>query len=220
MFNFGLCPLKNLTIMKKILTTLAILAAFAVTPANAQFKFGVKGGFNNTSMKFDLDQLSNKSGFGWFLGPTAKFTFPVGVLSIGADAAVFYDERSSKAEVNGIEESIKRKSILIPINARVNFSIIKVLGAYVATGPQFGFNVGKSDVNLLSASSVSDHFQLRKSQFSWNVGVGLIALKHIEVGVTYNIGIGRTGSLKEMDQDDIIDTPKQNSWMVSAAYYF
>lgn len=206
--------------MKKFLTTLAILAAFAATPANAQFKFGVKGGFNNTSMKFDLDQLSSKSGNGWFLGPTAKFTLPVGPLNIGADAALFYDQRSSKVEADGIEESIKRKSILIPINARVNFSIIKVLGAYVATGPQFGFNVGESDINLSSLSSISDHFQLRKSQFSWNIGVGVMALNHLEVGVTYNIGIGKTGSLKEMTKEELIDTPKQNSWMISAAYYF
>lgn len=199
---------------------MVILAAFAVMPANAKFKYGVKAGMNNTSLKFNLNDLSNKRGYGWFIGPTVQFTLPVGITNIGVDGALLYDERRSKAEYNNTNESITMRSIIIPINARVKFSLIKVLGAYFATGPQFGFNVGKNEVNLASSSSVKDHFQLRKSQFSWNIGLGLIVLTHLEVGVAYNIGIGKTGDLKGMSSNEILNKPKQNSWVVSAAYYF
>jgi len=204
--------------MKRILTSIVILVAIAVMPANAQFKFGVKGGMNNTSLKLDYENaFSNKSGYGWFIGPTVKCSFPLGVLNIGADASLLYDERNSKTTVNDIEETIKLKSIIIPLNVRMNFSLIKILGAYVATGPQFGFNVGNTGFGW---GEMKDNFQLKKSQFSWNVGVGLTVMSHLEVGVAYNFGLGRTGELQDMSKEDIIDTPKQKTWVLSAAYYF
>ena len=67
---------------------------------------------------------------------------------------------------------------------------------------------------------MKDNFQLKKSQFSWNVGVGLTVMSRLEVGVAYNFGIGRTGELKDMTKEEIIDTPKQKTWVLSAAYYF
>ena len=206
--------------MKKILTLMALLAALAVMPASAQIKFGVKGGLNNTNMKINRENLTDKSAYGWFLGPTLKASIPVGLLGIGADISAFYDERQTKTETDGIETSIKLRSILIPVNARVNFSLAKLLGIYVVTGPQFGFNVGKSDVNLNSSSAIREHFQLKKSQFSWNLGAGLMVMSHLEIGATYNIGIGKTGDLKGMTDDEIRDSPKQKSWTVSAAYFF
>jgi len=202
-----------------------LLAALAVVPANAQVKFGVKAGMNNTKLKLDYENaFSNKSGYGWFIGPTVKLSVPLGVLNIGADGAVLYDERNSTATVTSeadpastIEETIKLKSVLIPINARVNFSLLKVLGAYVSTGPQFGFNVGNSGFGW---GEMKDNFKLKKSQFSWNVGVGVTVMSHLELGVTYNFGIGRTGELRDMTKDDIVNKPKQKSWVFSAAYYF
>lgn len=220
MYHSGRLSRQKQTIMKKILTSMIILAALAVMPANAQFKFGVKGGLNSSSLKIDYENLKSKSAEGWFVGPTVKASFPLGVVNIGADGAVFYDERRSKVEMDDAEETIKRKSIIIPLNVRMNFSLIKILGAYVATGPQFGFNVGHDNFKVTDFSSVQNTFQIKKSQFSWNVGVGLTLFSHLELGVTYNFAIGKTGELKDMSKSDIIDSAKQKTWMFSAAYYF
>ena len=198
---------------------MVILAAFAVT-ANAKFSYGVKAGMNATHLRFDSETITGKNGCGWFIGPTAQLTFPLGIVNIGADASLLYDYRHSTAESNGVSESIKQHSILIPLNARAKFSLLKMLGAYFATGPQFGFNVGKNSLDFTSPSSIKDHFQLKKSQFSWNIGLGLILMNHLEVGATYNIGIGKTGELKGMSETDVLFTPKQNMWTISAAYYF
>ena len=220
---------KKQTNMKKFLTSFVLLAALIVMPANAQVKFGVKGGMNSSSMKIDindLNDLTTKNGYGWFAGLTLKGNIPLGLLGLGADVAALYDERSSKAELNGIEESIKQKSIIIPINARLNFNLLKLLGLYVATGPQFGFNVGNNDYNVFGNNSnaaidnVKSTFQLKKSQFSWNIGAGAMIMNHLEIGVAYNFAIGKTGELKDMTRQEIIDTPKQKSLVVSAAYYF
>ena len=77
--------------MKKFLTSLVFLAALAVMSANAQINFGVKGGLNYPNMKINYDNLVNKCGSGWFVGPTLKASIPLGLLGIGADVAAFYD---------------------------------------------------------------------------------------------------------------------------------
>lgn len=197
---------------------MVLLAAFAVMPANAKIKYGVKAGMNDTQLRLNYKDIFGKCGCGWFIGPTTQLTLPLGIANIGGDISVLYDYRHTKAEAGGVTESIKQHSILLPINARVNFSFLKVLGAYFATGPQFGFNVGKNDVDLTSASSIREHFQLKRSQFSWNIGLGVTVMSHVEVGVTYNFGIGKSGELKS--DENILATPRQNMWTVSAAYYF
>lgn len=64
--------------MKKLFTLIVLVAAtyFAV-PANAQLKFGIKGGLNITDMSLsnDVFETSNRTGF--FIGPTIKFTLPI-----------------------------------------------------------------------------------------------------------------------------------------------
>jgi len=216
----GLCLTTKQTIMKKFLTSIAILAALAIMPANAKVKFGVKGGMNSSSMKISYEDIVSRSAEGWFAGPTMQVTFPLGITNIGADAAVLYDERRTKVAFDDVDQSIKRKSIAIPVNFRANFNLIKVLGAYVATGPQFSFNLGKGYFDLTSSSSISSNFQFKKSQFSWNIGVGIIVLSHLEVGVAYNFDIGRTGELQDMSTMQIVNAPKQKSLVISAAYYF
>lgn len=206
--------------MKKFLTSAIVLFWLAMLPAAGQVQFGIKGGLNNTNMNICHENLKNRSNYGWFIGPTLKAMFPLGPVKLGGDISALYDQRQAKIEYDGTDQTIRQKSILVPVNVRAGLSLLKVIGLYVATGPQFGFNVGKNDVDLGSASSVSSHFQLRKSQFSWNFGGGITVMRHFEVGATYCLGIAKTGELKGMTEQDIRDTPKQKSWTVSLAYYF
>lgn len=207
--------------------SLAILATLAVMPANAQINFGIKGGMDYPNMKLNYKNLVNESGMGWFVGPTLKAIIPLGPLGLGADIAAFYDQRHTTTEYNGYEEKIKQKSIIVPVNARLNLSFAETFGIYVTTGPQFGFNLGNKNFNIFGDNSdaakenVKSTFQLKKSYFSWNFGLGIMLLKHLEIGAAYNLGIGKTGEIKGMTKEEIEDTAaKQKSWVFSAAYYF
>ena len=63
--------------MKKILTLLAVAVALLTTvPAQAQVKFGLKGGVNVTNMSFSSEVLDATNRAGFFIGPTVKFTLP------------------------------------------------------------------------------------------------------------------------------------------------
>ena len=202
--------------MKKIFTLVVLLATMTVA-AQAQIKFGVKGGLNLTSMKFDnsLVDKSNQSGF--FIGPTIKFTLPV--VGLGIDAAALYDQRSSKID----DETIKQQSIQIPINLRYGIGLGSTASIYFFAGPQFGFAVGnKGEVNAKAIANEVKEWRLKDSNLSANAGVGLMLMNHLQVSANYNFALGKTGDCDVLDATGkiISGETKANAWQLSVAYFF
>ena len=204
--------------MKKIFTLMVLLAAMTFT-AQAQVKFGLKGGLNLTNMRFDKDVVSKSNQAGFFIGPTVKFTLPV--VGLGIDAAALYDQRSAK--LDGVDETLKQRSIQIPINVRYGFGIGSIAGIYFFAGPQFGFNVGDKVTNIIS--NVVD-WRLKDSNLSANVGLGLMLLNHLQISANYNIAFGTTGEFNVRTDvasrtwDTVTGKTKANAWQLSLAYYF
>ena len=203
--------------MKKGFCTLIVLALFAVLPSYAQgVYFGVKGGVNNSKFGIDLEGVSSKSGYGWFVGPTLK----VDILPfLGLQAAAFYDQSSSK--VNDV--SIKQKNVIVPIDARLNLNLAPGSGIFLSTGPQFNFNVGDKNYNILGSNSgeardnINSTFQLKESTFCWNFGAGIMLTKNVELGYVYSIGLGKTGELEHLKKED---KPTSKSWRASLTLFF
>ena len=67
--------------MKKIvgLVMVALLALMAL-PANAQLKFGIKGGVNISSVHFNSDVLKADNVTGFQVGPMIETTLPLGSM--------------------------------------------------------------------------------------------------------------------------------------------
>ena len=211
--------------MKKAISLLLLLTALVLSqPVQAQsINFGVKGGMNNNEMKFDKSVFDSENRFGFFIGPTLKVALPLGGL--GVDIAALYDQRESKVN----DETIKQKSILVPVNARLNLGIGSSAGVYVAAGPQFGFNIGDDEYSWKSLdqskANAENTFQLKKSNFSVNLGAGFYVSKHLEFGFTYNIAMGKTADATFKDAVDSAINPTEDDakakyWTISAAYYF
>ena len=77
--------------MKKLITMAftALLMLYAAT-AQAQIKFGVKGGLNVTRMSFDRAVFDESNQAGFYFGPTMKVGLPItGISIIGA---LLYDQ--------------------------------------------------------------------------------------------------------------------------------
>ncbi len=202
--------------MKKIYAVIILLAAIVVAqPAQAQVNIGLRGGLNisNMSLNKDVFDVSNRAGF--FIGPSLKLGFG----SIGADISALYDQREAKVN----DETIKQKNIVIPINARVNIGL-GAASVFLAAGPQFGFNIGDKEFKW-KKENVENTFQLKKSNFSVNVGGG-VHFGKLDLGVTYNIAVGKTA---DVDTEGAWNTTKDaiknfdaknNAWQVFAAIYF
>lgn len=207
--------------MKKLFTLIVLVAAtyFAV-PANAKLKFGIKGGLNITDMSLsnDVFETSNRTGF--FIGPTIKFTLPI--VGLGIDASALYDQREGEVNVEAddntlVSTRLKQKSINIPINLRYDIGLGSLAAVYLAAGPQFGFNVGDKNQSLYKDVA---EWRLNTSNFSVNVGAGVMLLGHLQVGANYNIVCGKTGEITVLDGAESVLRGRSNTWQISAAYYF
>ncbi|MCD8236401.1 MAG: porin family protein [Prevotellaceae bacterium] len=199
--------------MKKLFGIIMVaVAMFVATPANAQFKFGLKAGLNVSKVSFDKDVAKNAidSRTGFFVGPMAEFTVPI--IGLGADVAVLYDNKG--VEVDDVSETLQY--IDIPINVKYSIGLGSIAGVYVATGPQFSYNIGGKQI-------FENEYSLKSSEFSWNVGAGVKLLGHLQVGYNYNIAIGKTGEVdnvvnaaNELIKNDV----KNNTHQISVAYLF
>ena len=213
--------------MKKIFTTAVLAAAmlFSANSAEAQVKFGIKGGLNVTSMSLDSKVLDAENRAGFFIGPTLKFTLPV--VGLGIDASALYDQREAKAkaEVEGaeVESNFKTQSVNIPINVRYGFGLGSTASIFLFAGPQFGFNVGDKNQSIFKDMG---EWRLKSSTFSVNVGVGAMLLSHLQLSANYNIACGKTGdmtvskALGETAQELLGKNGRTNAWQIGLAYYF
>lgn len=213
--------------MKKIFTTAVLAAAmlFSANSAEAQVKFGIKGGLNVTSMSLDSKVLDAENRAGFFIGPTLKFTLPV--VGLGIDASALYDQREAKAkaEVEGaeVESNFKTQSVNIPINVRYGFGLGSTASIFLFAGPQFGFNVGDKNQSIFKDMG---EWRLKSSTFSVNVGVGAMLLSHLQLSANYNIACGKTGETTVSDvagetvQQMFKKRGRANAWQIGLAYYF
>ena len=206
--------------MKRIITLLVLAVAMTMTVQAQGIKFGVKGGLNITKMSISKDVFDSKNKAGFFVGPTLKLSLPMG---FGADIAALYDERSADVELetsstvlpgenqSPTNETIKQKSIQVPVNLRYNIGLSSMAGIYLAVGPQFGFPVADKVFK-----TEFGEYRLKDANLSVNFGAGLTLMGHLEVGFTYNLAAGKSGEFTNLKD---IDT-HNNAWQISAAYYF
>lgn len=210
--------------MKKVLSIVFMVAAMLfASNANAQIKFGLKGGLNVTSMSFseEVFDASNKTGF--FVGPMVKVTVPIVGLSF--DAAALYDQKEADVKYAAEGElgkvNVKQQSINIPVNVRYGFGLSSLANIFLFAGPQWGINVGDKNFKWNETSSYS----LKKSNFSVNVGAGVTLLKHLQVSANYNIACGKSADASLSKALDAAanagkDKSHNNSWQIALGYWF
>lgn len=208
--------------MKKIFTLAVVAVMMAALPAKAQFGFGLRGGLNLTSLSLSTNDLSSSNRAGFFIGPTVKFTVPI--IGVGLDLSALYDQRNT-----GIEgETIIEKNVFVPINVRYQIGLGSAASVFIKAGPQFGWNVGGKtfQLNKETIAGVKDTFKLKNSNMSLNIGLGATLLNHLELGITYNIALGKTGEVSYIDAakavgSEIVTTKtRTNCWQLNLAYYF
>ena len=210
--------------MKKIYSTIVMAAVLLMAmPAQAQVKFGFRGGANLVNMKLSGDNFvsnlkkDNRAGF--YIGPTVKFTVPIVGLSM--DASALYDQRSTEVTygegTNTNTESFITRQLAIPVNVR--YGLGSVADIFLFAGPQVAFNFAKDQ----KLGGITD-WNWKTSNFSINIGLGCTILSHVELKANYNIACGKTGeaTVWNATKTAALGTVKSkyNSWQLGMAYYF
>jgi len=226
-------------LMKKIFSTLLIaVCLFLAIPAQAQIKFGVKGGLNLVNADFsglkDNFKTDNMSGF--FIGPMIDVNIPI--VGLGIDGAIVYNEKGTKITNTITNEDVtnKRKSFDIPVNLKYSIGLGSMASVFVAAGPNFSFDINSdnlaTDLTSIATQAISGTtptIDNKKAEVSLNIGGGVKLLSHLQIGLNYNLPL--TDSAKENfasgDLGELAGVisgssfkSKTKMWQVSVAYIF
>ncbi len=195
---------------KKIIAFLCAVAFLAVAiPAQAQLRFGVKGGLNITSVHFDSDLLKSDNVTGFHIGPMIEATMPL--LGFGFDAALLYSQKGMESSSSGVKTTMKTSYIDVPVNLKWKFGL-PIVKAYLAAGPYASFRVGGDKIwNVLS-----DQLETKSFGAGLNFGAGVEVFNHLQVGFNYELGLTDNFSAEKLD----LSSNKNRGWTISAAILF
>lgn len=192
--------------MKRILSLLILLLALTST-SYGKVNFGAEGGVYIYKLKFNKDIAANENRAGFFVGPKLKTSLPLG---FGVDAALLYSQRS--AEIT--EESKTLNYITLPVNVRWQLGT-DLFAPYIATGPQWDYYIGNS--KLYTPDGIKATFE--HNLISWNIGVGLMLLDHVQIGFSWNFPITKSGNIVDEVKNQF-DDMKNKEWTIRVNYYF
>ncbi len=147
------------------------VALLMATPAQAQFCWGIKGGVSLGSLpelKTEGQALKLDDYAGFFIGPKAEVRIPI--IGLGVEAAAMYAQKN-------VSDDFKQDCIQLPLNIKYSFGLGNKANLFLAVGPEFGFNVGKT----------SDVYYMESSTVDLNAGLGVTLLKRVQLAANYNM---------------------------------
>jgi len=219
--------------MKKFSILVLVVFIFAGA-ANAQLRFGIKGGANFSSLSTPSSEIDQVK---------AATNYQAGVLmqvKLGAFAIqpeILYSMKGS--DLQNATESAKLKKILVDdysslkyetqtIDVPINLQLGKDFGparVYLQAGPYFSFLVGAAlDGDVATYDKVDK--ELKFNNFDWGIGMGLGAeLGSLQLSVKYDFGMTPVGDKTiTSSQYNINMNPfyemKNRNLNVSLAYLF
>ena len=190
--------------MKRAFLLIFAFVALLSIPAQAQFKWGVKGGANITNVHIsDLPKEAFSKGnlTGFHVGPMIEYIAPV--VGLGIDAAILYSQTGTEIGTT----KLKSDDLLVPLNLKWKIGIPAVK-LFVAAGPYIDFRLGGGKIWQV----IKDEIKTKSFSAGANIGAGVELIKHLQISVVYQLGLTDNYSVKEMNLNG-----QNRGWMISAA---
>ena len=198
--------------MKKILNTLMLAFGLLLMamPADAQIRFGVKGGVNLTQVETNLKLIKDNS-TGYFIGPMIEATIPG--IGLGVDGAIMYAQRG--------KDELKMEGVEVPLNLKLTIGAGSSLSIFLAAGPDFFLNLKDIDLGAIDATIDGYKAKEKKAQVGLNLGGGVKLMQHLQLGLNYMIPLGDSFSFKKAaDAVGEDESFKYKNWQLTLAYIF
>lgn len=188
---------------------LCIMTGFS---AEAKFGWGPKLGTTIEKMHLSSDAFDPSNRCGFTGGLTAEYIIPI--VNFGFDVSLMY----SHMKANGINEDGKSENVNgnffeIPLHLKYKIgipAISSILQPYIFTGPSVAFKL----------SGEQSYLGTKRTQWGWDLGIGLEFIRHLQIGAGYTFGINNIA--KHVKNIENVGTVKirNNYWTVTAAWLF
>ena len=191
--------------------TLAILC-MSVFSLQAGIRIGIKAGVNLAKPAFSTDAIKTDNFTGFQVGPVIEFS---GLTGFGVDAAILYSQQGLKIKDLSLEE--RASTLDIPVNLKMKFSLADIAGCYLSAGPYVSFRLD----DQTNIAQVKTDWSSKEFGAGLNFGAGFELLKHLQVGVNYQLGLNEDYKvISSIGNAGGIINAKTRIWSITAAYFF
>ncbi|SHG02907.1 porin family protein [Dysgonomonas macrotermitis] len=195
----------------------ACLIFIGATQANAQLRFGLKGGFDVSNNRINKDILNAHNRLGFQIGGTMELMAPI--VGWGGELSVLYghqqyDVKDSKE--SGTNYSLSDYNYLrVPLNLKKKFSIMGLFGVFIQAGPYAEFKLSGGD---LKPENLDTQYKSKSFGAGINAGAGVELLNHLELGMYYRKAL--TDNYSDNTGWGNILKKKPDNWSVNLTYFF
>ena len=210
--------------MKKVFLLLIVISLFAT--ANAQIKFGVKGGISSSTIKMDdiitvtqgveeysLEGIKTAS-VGFHAGLMTRVTF----FGVFIQPELYFSSTGGKVEVTDLitqDVSIKTmefKKLDIPVLVGFKFGPARVNAGPVAS------IIIYSKADLIDEAGYEEKF--KGASFGYQAGVGLDLLKTISLDIRYEGNLSKLGDGVNIGGNDFEFDSRNPQFIFSLGIFF
>jgi hypothetical protein len=195
--------------MKKVLFAIAIFSLVTFS-AQAQLRYGLKGGLNISSLSGDGDDML-KSATGFYVGPTVELSIPI--VGLGVEGSVLYSQKGLKSKgAGGVDE--KFSYIDVPVSLKYKIldlpGLNKLVTPFIDAGPYASFKISGDSPDIESAGE-----QVKTKSFGagLNFGIGAELLGKVQLRAGYQLGL-----TDNVGGGDV--SLKDRTWQVGASILF
>lgn len=203
---------KNRETLAKCLVTVC-LALIVSVQANAQLRFGVKGGYDVISNDINKNIMNADNRLGFQAGVTMELMIPVVGLGGELSALHGHQQYDVKSGDSGYDLS-DYDYLRVPLNLKKKFSLIGLLGVFIQAGPYIEFKINGGDFK-----DIDNIYKSKSFGTGINAGAGIELLSHLELGMYYRKALTDNYGDDTPDFDDIWKK-KPDSWSVDLTYFF
>jgi len=202
---------------KKITAGMIVILWMTAFSLKADIRIGVKTGVNLGKASFNKDAINPDNLTGFKIGPVVEFSVPGG---LGIDASILYSRHGIKiSKAPAVKEyDEKVVSLDIPVNMKLKFSVLNLVGCYLSGGPYISFELD----DRISLDKIREQWKSKRFGAGLNFGGGVELITHLQVGINYQLALnddyGNFISNWTTDFQNL--KAKTRIWSLTAIYFF
>ena len=207
--------------MKKM-TLMLFVAFLSVATVSAQFKLGVRAGFNASTITNTPEGTGISNYFlpGFQVGLMAQYLI---TPQFGIESGLYYSTLGIKSEVEAIKTTTTSNPsyLQVPITALYKFDAGLGLYLYPQAGVYVGYGLGgkikaKGEIGGMTGTGDVDYFSDKTNRFDMGLTLGFnVQHSNLVIGLGYDLGLLKINKESVTDKD-----LKNGNIKVTVGYFF